>query len=96
MKSAVYTFNHLMQIIWRIPDNTYFLCINHRYDLINRYILYKSVKGEFCEEVNTNSKEEMKMRLNLFGFKIIEKYVIVTNDIHTPKIEFELFELNRT
>ena len=42
MKTSIVTVIKFGEYLRSVPDNTFFLCINHMYDNEKRYIIYKN------------------------------------------------------
>ena len=57
MKTSIVTVIQFGEYLKSVPDNTFFLCINHKYDYEKRYILYKNTEESFEKFFDTNSKE---------------------------------------
>ena len=67
MKNSIVTVTQFWEYVNSVQDNTFFLCINHKYDYEKRYILYKNNEESFEKFFDTNSKEELKIWMDLMG-----------------------------
>ena len=47
MKTSIVTVIKFGEYLRAVPDNTFFLCINHKYDTEKRYIIYKNTEESF-------------------------------------------------
>ena len=44
MKTSIVTVTQFWEYVNSVPDNTFFLCTNHKYDNEKRYIKYTTYK----------------------------------------------------
>lgn len=79
MKTSICTYYHFLKLIKFRPikSNTLFLCINHKYQKLSpRYIIYKVQCNNLNRIFETNSKDELKLHMDLRGMNIKEKIII--------------------
>ena len=74
--------------------NTYFLYINHKYDTDKRYIICKNDKKYFEKFFDTNSKEELKIWMDLMGYNILRNFLIKNYRGDKLEITYAMIELS--
>lgn len=95
MKTSIVTVIHFGEYLRSVPDNTFFLCINHKYDNEKRYIIYKNTEESFEKFFDTDSKEELKIWMDLMGFNLLRNFLIKTNHRDKFIIKYTLIELSK-
>ena len=95
MKTSIVTLIQFGEYVNSVPDNTFFLCINHKYDNEKRYIIYKNDEKCFEEFFDTNSKEELKIWMNLMGFNLLRNFLIKINHRDKFIIKYIMIELSK-
>ena len=95
MKTSIVTVTQFWEYVNSVPDNTFFLCINHKYDNEKRYIIYKN-NYEYSEKIfDTNSKEELKIWMDLIGYNLLRNFLIKHNSIGRFEIKYAMIELSK-
>lgn len=95
MKTSIVTLIQFGEYVNSVPDNTFFLCINHKYDNEKRYIIYKN-NYEYSEKIfDTNSKEELKIWMDLIGYNLLRNFLIKNNSIGRFEIKYAMIELSK-
>lgn len=95
MKTSIISNIQFVDYINFVPNNTFFLCINHKYDTDKRYIIYKTDEEFFEKFFDTNSKEEVKIWINLMGYKLLQNFLIKTYTRDKSEIEYTMIELSK-
>ena len=95
MKTSIVTLIHFGEYVDSVPDNTFFLCINHKYDNEKRYVIYKNNEESFEKFFDTNSKEELKIWMDLIGYNLLRNFLIKNNSIGRFEIKYAMIELSK-
>ena len=95
MKTSIVTLIQFGEYVNSVPDNTFFLCINHKYDNEKRYIIYKNNEESFEKFFDTNSKEELKIWMDLIGYNLLRNFLIKNNSIGRFEIKYAMIELSK-
>ena len=97
MKTSSVTVTQFWEYLKSVPDNTFFLCINHKYDYEKRYIIYNNNNNYECFEkfFDTNSKEELKMWIDLIGYNILRIFLIKNYSRCKFEIKYAMIELSK-
>lgn len=95
MKTSIVTVIKFGEYLRSVPDNTFFLCINHKYDTEKRYIIYKNTEESFEKFFDTNSKEELKIWMDLMGYNLLRNFLIKTNHRDKFIIKYTVIELSK-
>ena len=95
MKTSIVTLIQFGEYVNSVPDNTFFLCINHKYDNEKRYIIYKNNEESFEKFFDTNSKEELKMWIDLIGYNILRIFLIKNYSRCKFEIKYAMIELSK-
>ena len=95
MKTSIVTVTQFWEYVNSVPDNTFFLCINHKYDYEKRYIIYKNNENSFERFFDTNSKEELKIWMDLMGYNLLRNFLIKNNSIGRFEIKYAMIELSK-
>ena len=95
MKTSIVTVIQFGEYLRSVPDNTFFLCINHKYDYEKRYIIYKN-NYEYSEKIfDTNSKEELKIWIDLMGYNLLRNFLIKSHSRGKFEIKYSMIELSK-
>ena len=95
MKTSIVTVIQFWEYLKSVPDNTFFLCINHKYDNEKRYVIYKNNEESFEKFFDTNSKEELKIWMDLIGYNLLRNFLIKNNSIGRFEIKYAMIELSK-
>lgn len=95
MKTSIVTLIQFGEYLDSVPDNTFFLCINHKYDNEKRYIIYKNDEKCFEKIFDTNSKEELKIWMDLMGYNLLRSFLIKNNSRGKFEIKYAMIELGK-
>ena len=95
MKTSIVTVTQFWEYVNSVPDNTFFLCINHKYDYEKRYIIYKNNENSFERFFDTNTKEELKIWIDLMGYNLLRNFLIKNNSIGRFEIKYAMIELSK-
>ena len=95
MKTSIVTVIQFWEYLKSVPDNTFFLCINHKYDYEKRYIIYKNNENSFERFFDTNTKEELKIWIDLMGYNLLRNFLIKNNSIGRFEIKYAMIELSK-
>ena len=95
MKTSIIEISQFACYIDSVSDNTFFLCINHKYDTDKRYMIYHKY-GVFFEKIfDTNLKEELKIWMDLMGFNLLSNFLIKINHRDKFIIKYTMIELSK-
>ena len=95
MKTSIVTLIQFGEYVNSVPDNTFFLCINHKYDNEKRYIIYKNNEESFEKFFDTNSKEELKIWMDLMGYNLLRNFLIKNHCGDKFEIRYDIIELSK-
>ena len=95
MKNSIVTVTQFWEYVNSVQDNTFFLCINHKYDYEKRYILYKNNEESFEKFFDTNSKEELKIWMDLMGYNLLRNFLIKNHCGGKFEIKYSMIELGK-
>ena len=95
MKTSIVTVTQFWEYVNSVPDNTFFLCINHKYDYEKRYIIYKNNENSFERFFDTNSKEELKIWMDLMGYNLLRNFLIKNHSRGKFEIKYSMIELSK-
>ena len=95
MKTSIVTLSQFVYYIDCVPDDTFFLYINHKYDSDKRYIICKNDKKYFERFFDTNSREELKIWMDLMGYNLLRNFLIKNNSIGRFEIKYAMIELSK-
>ena len=95
MKTSIVTVIQFGEYLDSVPDNTFFLCINHKYDNEKRYIIYKNNEEFFEKFFDTNSKEELKIWMDLMGFNLLRNFLIKNRRGDKFETKYSMIELSK-
>ena len=95
MKTSIATIIQFGKYVNSVPDNTFFLCINHKYDNEKRYIIYKNTEESFEKFFDTNSKEELKIWIDLMGYNLLRNFLIKSHSRGKFEIKYSMIELSK-
>ena len=95
MKTSIVTVIQFGEYLRSVPDNTFFLCINHKYDYEKRYIIYKNNENSFERFFDTNTKEELKIWIDLMGYNLLRNFLIKNHCGDKFEIKYDIIELGK-
>ena len=95
MKTSIVTVIQFGEYLRSVPDNTFFLCINHKYDYEKRYIIYKNNENSFERFFDTNTKEELKIWIDLMGYNLLRNFLIKSHSRGKFEIKYSMIELSK-
>lgn len=95
MKTSIVTVTQFWEYVNSVPDNTFFLCINHKYDYEKRYIIYKNNENSFERFFDTNTKEELKIWIDLMGYNLLRNFLIKSHSRGKFEIKYSMIELSK-
>lgn len=95
MKNSIVTVTQFWEYVNSVPDNTFFLCINHKYYYEKRYIIYKNTEESFEKFFDTDSKEELKIWMDLMGYNLLRNFLIKNNSRGKFEIKYDIIELSK-
>ena len=95
MKTSIIELSQFAYYIDSVPDNTFFLCINHKYDTDKRYMIYHKYGVFFEKFFDTNSKEELKIWMDLMGYNLLRNFLIKNHCGDKFEIRYDIIELSK-
>ena len=95
MKNSIVTVTQFWEHVHSVPDHTFFLCINHKYYYEKRYIIYKNNENSFERFFDTNTKEELKIWIDLMGYNLLRNFLIKSHSRGKFEIKYSMIELSK-
>ena len=93
MKTSIVAVTQFWEYVNSVQGNTFFLCINHKYE--KRYIIYKNNEKSFEKFFDTNTKEELKIWMDLMGYNLLRSFLIKNNSRGKFEIKYAMIELGK-